>query len=87
MRCQYSTHSCSMEKKKLFNGAYRCKGDMESLSCELQCPKGIKFEFPPKDVYTCLYATGEFTPNKIPQCVYRKYRMNNNSNCYFHQYI
>lgn len=40
------------------------------LNCRLTCPKGVNFEFPPAEIYTCAYATGEFSPKQVPKCAY-----------------
>lgn len=42
------------------------------MSCTLSCPAEIDFEFPPATAYTCDFATGKFTPAKVPKCVYGK---------------
>ncbi|GBP82891.1 hypothetical protein EVAR_59343_1 [Eumeta japonica] len=55
-----------------FNGAVNCKGDMDSFSCKLTCPPGSNYSTPPADIYTCLYTTGEFKLQPIPQCVFNK---------------
>lgn len=58
-----------------FNGAYNCSGNGDLMNCKVSCAKGISFEYPPADVYTCNYADGEFLPRGTPQCVFGKCSM------------
>lgn len=69
--CQYSVDRCSI-KNTNFNGGFRCSGSASEMSCTLNCPDGIDFEFPPATAYVCKFKTGKFTPERIPQCVYGK---------------
>ncbi|XP_053978189.1 hemocytin [Hylaeus volcanicus] len=68
-QCQYSADACSGEKMG-FNGGFYCSSDGDSYSCTLNCPVGVEFEFPPVTTYKCLYETGVFEPQPIPQCKY-----------------
>ncbi|XP_076276507.1 hemolectin isoform X2 [Lasioglossum baleicum] len=69
LQCQYSADACNGEKIG-FNGGFYCTSDGNSYSCALNCPDGLEFEFPPATEYKCLYETGVFEPQPIPQCKY-----------------
>lgn len=71
-QCQWGTERCATTKMK-FNGGFSCSGTADVLSCRISCPKNVKFEFQPADVYTCSYATGEFSPSQVPRCVFGKF--------------
>lgn len=70
-QCQWSADRCVTTKMN-FNGGFQCTGNADSLSCVLSCPKGINFEYPPAQVYTCRYETAEFQPKQVPKCIYGK---------------
>lgn len=70
-QCQWGTERCATTKMT-FNGGFSCSGSADSLTCKITCPKGVNFDFPPADSYTCTYSTGEFVPKKVPRCVFRK---------------
>lgn len=59
-------------RKLQFNGGFNCTGDSSGFSCSISCPAGIEFNFPPSPVYKCLYETGVFLPQPIPQCKFGK---------------
>ena len=71
-QCQWGTERCETSKLN-FNGGFSCSGSSDTLSCKLSCPKSVKFEFEPAEIYTCSYATAEFSPKKVPRCVFRKF--------------
>ncbi|CRK93441.1 CLUMA_CG006977, isoform A [Clunio marinus] len=68
-QCQYPVSRCAPTNIG-FNGAYRCAGTSDDMTCTLSCPEGIQFESPPAAAYKCEFATGVFTPSKAPKCVY-----------------
>lgn len=70
-QCQYSVERCATTKLN-FNGGFQCSGTAHVLSCKLTCPKTVNFEFQPADEYVCSYETGQFSPAKVPRCVFGK---------------
>jgi len=68
-QCQYSVDRCSLKNTE-FNGGFRCQGSATELVCNLNCPDGVEYEFPPASAYTCKYETGRFTPTPIPKCIF-----------------
>lgn len=68
-QCQHATEKCS-PKKFGFNGSYNCLGSENEMSCSLNCPEGVKFEFPPVSIYKCKFSEGRFSPSSLPKCVY-----------------
>jgi hypothetical protein len=45
-------------------------GTETEMSCSLECPEGIEFEFAPAPIYKCKFAEGKFTPTPFPKCLY-----------------
>lgn len=70
-QCQYSVDRCAPERIG-FNGGIRCVRTSTTMSCTLSCPQGVNFDSPPAPTYTCTFATGVFTPTRVPQCVFGK---------------
>ncbi|CAG0879041.1 unnamed protein product [Darwinula stevensoni] len=66
-RCQYSVEECDMGKTD-FNGEYECEDLEETRECQISCPLGVSFTFPPHPTYSCDYTEGFFTPESIPLC-------------------